>query len=448
MIPGLAAGDMDMDGTDEIFALREIFTLDAGKNIIKPSWAYQNDNDIFSNDTEYDFVWMGDVTGDKKSDIVMIPTYSNNNWLQIISLDSSTHLVHWEQKLEGDDNHFPVVALPNVDKDSYVLEFQGHELLFGDPEILTILASPPYWEGTSNMDGETSYGEGQSSGSSYTDKGGFSVGFSVGVKTSHSILGIATITEAEFKTTVENSFSWGVTKSKELSETYSYTASTGEDQVIFTAVPFDVYYYKVLSAPDEAIETSEGKDTPEIGGTLTISVPRKPGFYNATTEFYNQHNGDTWDVKLPHELGKPLTYAKEAEVAAIKSKAGGKGLFTTTSFLKAGQGGGHNSRSVEDVKTEEKNFDYEFSTEFEAQVTAGTVLVGMNSKFSYGHSTANSTSSSLFIEGSVPHIPGEMYSADKDFRWGLMMYPTSSFELDSGAKQNQKFNYVTYWVDN
>jgi hypothetical protein len=143
-----------------------------------------------------------------------------------------------------------------------------------------------------------------------------------------------------------------------------------------------------------------------------------------------------------------LTYAKEAEVAKIKQKAGGRGLFTTTNIQRAGQGNGHNSKSVEDASSTEKSFDYEFSTEFEAQVTAGTVLVGANSKFSYGHSTSNSTSSSVFIEGSVPHIPKEMYSTDKDFRWGLMMYPTSSSEMDPGAKQNQKFNYVTYWVDN
>jgi hypothetical protein len=392
---------------------------------------------------------MGDVTGDKKSDIVMIPTNSRNNWLQIISLDSTLHFVFWEKQLEGNNQHFPVVALPNVDKDSYVLEFQGHELLFGDPEILTVLASPPYWAGTSNMNGETSYGEGRSTGSSYTDKGGFSVGFSVGFKTSHSFLGFVTVMEAEFKTTIENSFNWGVTKSKEISETYSYHTIAGEDRVIFTAVPFDVYYYTVLSAPDEVIETAEGEKTPEVGGTMTISVPRKPGFYSAAMEFYNQHNGDTWDVKLPHKLGQPFSYANESQVDGIKRNADDRGLFTTTNFLTAGNGNSYNAMSAEKAVGKEESFDYELSTEFEAEVTAGTVMVGMNSKFSYGHSTTTSTSNSIFVEGSVPNIPEEMYSAGKDVRWGLMMYPTSSSDLDpTNTSQNQQFNYVTYWVDN
>jgi hypothetical protein len=33
---------------------------------------------------------------------------------------------------------------------------------------------------------------------------------------------------------------------------------------------------------------------------MTINIPRKPGVYNQELTYYNEHNGDTRDVKLPH----------------------------------------------------------------------------------------------------------------------------------------------------
>lgn len=43
---------------------------------------------------------------------------------------------------------YPVVSLGDVDNDSPVLKYlNSHEILFTDPIVLSVLASPPYWEG-------------------------------------------------------------------------------------------------------------------------------------------------------------------------------------------------------------------------------------------------------------------------------------------------------------
>jgi hypothetical protein len=237
---------------------------------------------------------------------------------------------------------------------------------------------------------------------------------------------------------MEHSFNWGSSESKEITETWAYSTGMGEDKVIFTAVPFDVYYYKVISAPDEA--AGENGEPLKPGSTMVINIPRKSGTYHQELDYYNEHNGDTWDVVLPHTLGNPLSYAKESDVAGIKAQAGNKGLFTTTSSMRNGTSAtGTSSLNVEQVTSAEKNFDYELEDTFEAEVKVGGATIGGSAGYHYGHSITNTTSSGLFIEGEVPDIPQANHSTDLDFRWGLLMYPVS------GTGQN--FNLVTYWVD-
>ena len=311
-IPGLAAGDMDMDGRDEIFATRQIFTLNASNQLVNPTWA--SGKATYSGDVEYDYCWMGDITGDKRADIVMVPTNSTQNWIQVISYTGGTTVIHKQKQFSGYNQDFPAICLPNVDNDSYVLEYQSRELLFTDPIIQAVLATPPYWPDANSGAGGTSYGQSSSSSSSTSHSGGFSVGFSVGFEIE---AGLFLKSGASVKTTMEHSFNWGVSKSKEITESWSYSTGVGEDMVIFTAVPYDVYYYKVISAPDEVDEN--GKN-PKVGGIMTISIPRKLSVYNQELTYYNEHNGDTWDVVLPHTPGNPFSYAKENDLPVCERK--------------------------------------------------------------------------------------------------------------------------------
>ena len=439
-IPGLAAGDMDMDGRDEIFATRQIFTLDPATNkLVKPRW-WAPDKATYLSDVEYDYCWMGDITGDKRADIVMVPTNSTQNWIQVFSYDGSTfnggdnYNLAWQKQFGGSNQDFPAICLPNVDNDSYVLEYQGSELLFTDPIIQVVIASPPYWENANNENGGTTYGKSSSSGSSESHSGGFKVGFSVGYEFDSGIFGNS---GASVKGTMEHGFNWGVSKSKEISESWSYSTGVGEDKVVFTAIPYDVYYYKIISAPDKADEN--GKKA-KVGGIMTINIPRKPGTYNQELTYYNEHNGETWDVELPHTLGNPFSYAKESDLPGLKTNAGNRGLFTTTSNMNVGvTSTGTTSQSVEQVTTEEKSFDYELELGIEAETKVAGVTIGASAKFGYGYGFSNSTSAGIFIEGEVPDIPQNKYSTDLDFRWGLLMYPMSG--------PGQSFNLVTYWVD-
>jgi hypothetical protein len=442
-VGALAAGDMDMDGKDEIFTSLSIWRLTSKTTMTQP---YDTSQLTYgSYPVASSMAVMRDVTGDKKADLVYVNTNYNTPIceLKVAYVGSSGTTLQLGTALTmayTSSNTYRTLCLPNVDNDSYVLEFAGHELLYTDPIIEAVIASPPYWEDANNeneVNGGTTYGKSSSNGGGSSNSGGFAVGISVGYEFDSGIFGNSGVS---VKASVENSFNWGSSTSTEVTETWAFSTGAGEDKVVFTAVPFDVYYYTVISAPDEAQEAGL-----QPGATLTISIPRKPGTFHQELNFYNEHNGDTWDVELPHTIGEPFTYATQSEVETIKnsskdSKGNVRGLYTTTTIMHVGTSSkGTSKQSVEQVTTAEKSFDYGLELSVEAEAKVAGVTVGRSAKFDYGHGITNSVSSGLFIEGEVPDIPQEQYSSALDFRWGLLMYPMTG--------KNQSFNLVTYWVD-
>jgi hypothetical protein len=420
----VVAGDMDNDGKAEIAAGPYIFRLNAEKTALdQVADVSATTGGSYCNPDA-----MGDVTGDKRQDVLYITS-------------AGLHVVSWTggsitTKNLGAIGGAPTLCLPNVDSDSYVLEFIGHDLRFTDPIVHAVIASPPYFEGANNGNGSTTFGQTRSSGQTVTDKGGFKVGLSLGVQTKISALFIQ-ISSATVKATVENSFTWGSSHSKEITETWAYSTGVGEDKVVFTAIPFDSYYYTVISAPEG--EAIGGGNDLAPGDTMVVSVPRKPGTYNTTVAAYNANNGDGYDITLKHTLGTPFSYYTHAEISALKTAAGNRGLFTTTTEMRVGNTNtGSTSKSVEQVTTEEKIEGYELEISAEAEIVAGVVLVGASAAYNTGYEITNSVSEGIFIEGAVPDIPLAQ-SSYEHFRWGLLMFPVE--------EQNQKFNVVTYWVD-
>jgi hypothetical protein len=420
----VCAGDMDSDGKAEIAAGQYIYKLNAAKTaLVQVADVYPALND---------YCWphaMGDVTGDKKQDVVY---GTDAGYLYVVSLSlgsiTTTSLGAYYSR--------PIICLPNVDSDSYVLEFAGHDLRFTDPIVQAVIASPPYFEGAHNGNGSTTYGQTSSASQSSSNTFGFSVGLSIGVQIEASAVFVK-LGSVEAKATVENSFSWGSSHSKEITETWAYDTGVGEDKVVFTAIPFDTYYYTVISAP--AGEAIGGGKFLAPGDTMVVSVPRKPGTYNTTVAAYNANNGDGYDIKLKHTLGTPFSYYSHDEISPLKTAAGNRGLFTTNTSMRVGNTDtGSTSKSVEQVETYEKSFNYDLEVKSESEVVTSGVLVGVSYAFDYGYETSNSVSEGIFIAGTVPDVPLAQSSYEL-FRWGLLMFPVE--------EQNQKFNVVTYWVD-
>lgn len=429
-IPPMAAGDMDGDGVDELVVWEDVYRLSTaqGEIVYDDLWGNEALTLELCGDRDdapsADVLSLGDVTGDKRADVVFYT--DGGDRIRVVSVKSDGRL-GYEDIIVGSGPSRPTLCLPNVDDDSAVLEFLSHEVLFTDPIVVAVIASPPYWEGVNGGDqgyeGSTSFGyiSGQSAEESQSH--GFSVGVSFG--TSFELpYGIAS---AELKTTVENSFNWGVASTHEVTESWGYTTTLGEDKVVFTAIPFDVYYYRTLSSPDPE----------QIGETVTINIPRSPGKYHQELGYYNSHNGDGYDVSsdaVSHVPGDPFSYAGESEKDSLKDTVS-RGLFSEHHLWVGVGSSGSSEISLEDLQGETSSYDYELDISVEAEIGVGGITAGVSGGFNYGYSYATTYTTGTYIAGSVPDVP----EAFQLFHWGLLAYPVSD--------RGQQFTLISYWTE-
>jgi hypothetical protein len=425
IIPRLAAGDVDGDRKADLCAQNILLTFSEGNNQFEQM---AGTSDVFIYKVAYgDYydVVMGDVTGDRKDDVVLFYGFGE---IQIYYYDSGQYK-RYQTQISNVGSYTEAGCLPNVDDDSFILRDTGQrELLFTDPEVIAVLASPPYYEGVNgDGDGGTSFGYSKSSGTSESNAFGFSVGVSVGHEFNVPLIGTGT----EFEASLKSSFSWAQSNSIEISESWGWNTPVAQDLVIFTAIPFDVYYYEVLRSPS-------GEDA-RPGDILTVSVPRKPLPYHAPLEFYNRGVTEENQVAVNHTLGVPQTYYTPTQRDAQKAAAGNKGLFSTNTQMTAGIGQGSTTINIEKVSGQESSFAFDLETEIAGKVKVGGVSIGASVGFSYGYESTTSVSEGTWIEGTVPAIPTESYESDMDFRWGLMAYPRKD--------PYQSYVFVTYWLD-
>ncbi len=423
--PTLALLDCNGDGTVEFFARNAVWRYKPGvsgtelKDAEKLYTVNQGD--------PVPFVCAGDVDGDYKSDLVYYtavwPIWDQGYRPTAMGAAGLNVLGDFVVKQAwGVTNSYPRLCLVNVDRDSPILQYTGqHELLFSKPVILAAMACPPYHAGIGQENDLTGTTFGKRVGEQIVTENsqGLSVGFSVGVE-----LEDRTFTQSKFAAKVKASATLS-RRWKDVAETsvsIAYSSGKGEDKVIFTAIPFDVYYYKVICA---------GGD-PEVtdGATLTISVPRKPQTLAVPRDYYNQNNGDSPDVDdtvFRHTIGNVQSYPASPRTTGVWSDEYSVGL-----------GSGYNTATI-DVSTgngEGANFDFEVGVEVETGT--GGIMVGASAAYSYGFGYEVTNTRSTFYQGLVNNIPSGHPLSQYGYSWGICAYPASV--------GSNLFTVVNYWV--
>ena len=422
-------GKAGKDGNDEIVVFNKAYYLDVTGSLKLIS----NYNQLTF--PHCDSLKIGDINGDGLNEIVRM-SKAKDSIVAISNEDGTyTNCRHIPVNNMTSYNGPGSLCLPATKTKCLVMEYRFHEVQFTDPRIIAVLASPPFHKGINRNNGKTSFGISSSNASGESRKFGFNVDFSIGGLVPVPPAGIG------LKTLISNSFDWTATKTHEIKTAYSFSTPAGEDMVVFTVIPFDVYYYRVLNSPDKSA----------VGSTITVNIPNTPITTSAEVSYYNEHNGTFYDVEtviLSHTAGMPSTYPSFQDMQKIQDstplKDGDKhaGLFTPlSSGLNTGEGSGMTSICIEDLAAVSSEFDYNLNTEISADISFIVVSIGTGLGFHYGYSYSTSVTSGTFIEGTVGNIPEEKYTNDLSYRWGIMAYPY----YDESAKQ--KFTVVNYWVE-
>lgn len=340
----------------------------------------------------------------------------------------------------GEEGTYDIgLVMANVDHDSSTIKYKGeHEVLFSEPRVLAVLAAPPFFSGVNEGNSQTSiaFGDGRGQGAEST------IGVSASASIGYEAPNLFGLTKAAWKLTVGAALDSISSRSVELSETRTWTSGT-ENAVVFQVIPFDVYYYEVVSSPEPG----------DVGSTLSINVPRAINTYKVPVELYNASIIDGPHIGpnvLGHTVGDPSTYPTEN---ACEGATGG-GTFNSSSFLVDAKtwcyasekalhvGIGTGSVGFEIARTEASSAgtSQDISVDFETEVGAGGFTVGASVGFHYGYTYTVDTSQSYNFAGQVGDLP----DAKRGYDFGLMVHKGTL----AGNAESYPVFLVDYWVEN
>jgi hypothetical protein len=437
--PLCAIADFDGDGKKDVLAYRYIYHNlskfnGTFKRMSQTRAGVTSDLDLYGTcgtptlGAHYDnSMAVGDVDGDLKADLAFISDFCG----ELCTMGMSSAGV-WVRKGTGNIantcNQYPAVTMGDYDGDSVTVEFKGSELLFSNPHPIAVIASNPYWSGI-DMDGSTSFGTTKATEQENTHNIGFSVGISFGYEAE----GLFDVYKASIKTSFESSFDWSATEATSVEESYSYTTSN-EDQVVFTAIPYDVYHYEVIQAP---------ANSKLVGKQLTVNLPRKPLTMPVERTFYNAHNGSALDIDgtvLTHQIGDPLSYPSSRDADLLIASGNGQGLKSSeTRTVGEGAAGSGTSIEMSQSKSVGSSFNFELEVTLEAEAGAFGATVGASAGFHYGESYSITTTKGTLFSAEVSNIPEADFSFDKSFDWGLFTY--------RGRLGAEEFIVVQYYTE-
>ena len=341
----------------------------------------------------------------------------------------------------GDSGTYNVgLALPNVDRDSAIVEYQNeHEVLFSDPQVLAVLAAPPFFSGVNENNSQTSISFGSGQGSDAQSTIGVSAGLSIG----YSAPSLFGLDEASWKLSFETSFDSISDHSVELEQTQTWTAGS-EDAVVFHVIPFDVYYYKIMSSPDPT----------DVGNLVTINVPRALNTYKVPVALYNAtilNGAQVGPDVITHTVGDPSSYPSVnacADASNTSGKVGSTSLlvdgdtwcYAVDSTLHSGVGTGSVGFQIDRTDTFAAGKSQDIAVNFETEEGVGGLTFGQSVGFHYGYSYTVNTEQSYNFAGQVGDLPDSKHGYD----FGLMVHKG----VLAGTSTTYPAFLVDYWVQN
>ena len=327
-------------------------------------------------------------------------------------------------------------SLPNTDNDTAILKYTGkHYYTYSDPEVLAVLASPPYYADLANDDDDsqmiessTAYGKSKGSGGGTTHSNSFSVGVYTSWEKTWSMLGVE-LASAEAEFSINNTFTWETQKTSSLEYAVEYATMAGVDTVVLYSMPIETYVYEAQ------IPNGSGYDTQ----TMTVNIPYEPSIQTLSLEKYNTIYHTYKDIlpdvsrALTHTVGDPGSYA-----SGISSLPGDRQqtLVYTGDPSTIGKGSQNTqTQSISMTNEEENSFNYELEVATKAGAGMGGVKVGVTAGYSHGAGSVHITTAGSSYTATMNGLPSQADKYGYDFNWKLV-----------GFLYQGKYPVVTYLV--
>ncbi|MFR4414982.1 MAG: hypothetical protein ACLT4C_06845, partial [Butyricicoccus sp.] len=350
---------------------------------------------------------------------------------------STINLFDGSQPVKTDVNSSYTLCLANTDDDTSYMTYTGkHYYTYSDPQVLAVLASPPYFSDLLDRDdlsgnyaeSSTTYSSTKGTENGTSSSSTISVGAYVSFEQEFSVFGVK-IGSVE----AEAAFTSGHLRDRAhlLARAVHHLRDNlrrGQSGVLF--IPMEICEYTSY------IPDGTGKYT-EV--TSTVSIPHEASIglidlsdYENIAEDYSVLPSISGSV-LTHTIGDPSSYPS-APSAGSKAYNGDP---AKVDFTAAGGGSGI-TQEISFSTSDSKNYTNTTSIETKAGAGAGGVTAGVvaGSESSAGKVSVNTAGGSF--SGSLQNMPIEAQPYGYGMNWRIFCY-----NYRSG---NQAFPVVTYAV--
>lgn len=440
------AVDFDQNGKDDLHLEGFIYENPMTSSVM--TWDAFLTN-AHNSDSTISNVEVGDLDVDGKEDLIFTTFTNSSVCLQAIGLNSSSNVEAKTASFVSGQASNPwttvSIAVGNLDNDSTRVQYTKHELTYTDPIILAVLVSPPFYATIAAKDSAydsgysnwtTYFGQSSTNENSSATSVGFSIGASMEYEQDVSVFGIK-IGSEKISFAVSNNSTWEWNTATSITKSIQYNCVGGEDKVVFTSVPIDVYHYQILYSADP---------THVVGSDLNIHIPRDFSTYMTTREFFNANNGDLADIDstiLSHTIGYPSTYpTNDEKEALLKKYKGYKSDLQSTVEGADNKPSGTKDLNISFSSTESDSFTSDFAVETSAGAgvfgLTASITAGFNTGFSYTSTVVKGTS----WGGTVGYLPRTFYN-DTSYYYssGLFVYPYVD------TRSCRTYWIVDYWVE-
>ncbi len=330
---------------------------------------------------------------------------------------------HYSQTKKVNSSY--ALCLANTDNDSSYMNYaKKHYFTYTDPQVLAVLASPPYFADLLDRDdlsgnypeSTTSYSKSTGSGGGSTGSTTISVGAYVSYEQDIKIFGV-TIASWEAEATITAGFTWETEHTSTLEQTITYSATSGEDKVAFYSIPMEIYEYTsyVPDGKGGYDKVITAVNIPHEASVRLLSLDD----YEAIAEDYSVLPAISGSV-LTHTLGDPASYPSNTTSSGPKI-AEYEGTPASVGFT-AADGGSTISQEI--AMSEEKNTAYiGFATvDTKLGAGAGGVKVGVVAGFEGGGGTVKISTSGSSFSGELQDMPIEAQNYGYAMNWRIFCY--------------------------
>lgn len=353
---------------------------------------------------------------------------------------STVNLFDGSQPVKSDVNSSYTLCLANTDDDTSYMTYTGkHYYTYSDPQVLAVLASPPYFSDLLDRDdlsgnyaeSSTTYSSMKGTENGTSSSSTISVGAYVSFEQEFSVFGVK-IGSVEAEAAFTSGFTYETEHTSSLEQSITYETTSGEDRVAFYSIPMEIYEYTSY------IPDGTGKYT-EV--TSTVSIPHEASIglidlsdYENIAEDYSVLPSISGSV-LTHTIGDPSSYPSTHKAYANAKAYNGDPA--KVDFTAAGGGSGI-TQEISFSTSDSKNYTNTTSIETKAGAGAGGVTAGVvaGSESSAGKVSVNTAGGSF--SGSLQNMPIEAKPYGYGMNWRIFCY-----NYRSG---NQAFPVVTYAV--